>query len=77
MRILYLIFIILLSLISCSTIKTSQPNIFLWKESYTGMIENDKMVEKITGLIKSLVNEFISDYQKIKSEKGAEKREAI
>ena len=49
----------------------------VWKESYTGMIDNDKMVEKVTDLINSLVNEFISDYQKAKSEQGTEKREAI
>ena len=49
----------------------------VWNESYTGMIDNDKMVEKITDLINSLVDEFLNDYRKVKSEEGTEKRKAI
>jgi len=49
----------------------------VWKESYTGMIANDKMVEKITNLINSLIDEFLNDYRKVKSEQGIKKREAI
>jgi len=72
MRIVSLVFIISLSLISCRTIQTSQSTIFLWKKSYTGMVSNDKMMEKITDLINSLVNEFLNDCQKVTSEQGAE-----
>ena len=49
----------------------------VWKESYTGMIANDKMEEKITNLINSLIDEFLNDYRKVKSEQGIKKREAI
>ena len=77
MRILSLLIIILLSLISCSTTQTSQPNILVWKESYTGMVSHDKMKEKINNLINSLIDEFLNDYQKVKSEQENEKRKAI
>lgn len=86
MRIVSLVFIILLALISCRTTQTSQPKILLastsihetvWNKSYTGMISNDKMAEKITDLINDFVDEFLNDYRKVKSGKGAEKQEAL
>ena len=49
----------------------------VWNESYTGMIANDKMVGKIQDINNSLIDEFINDYRKVKSGKGAEKQEAI
>ena len=49
----------------------------VWNESYTGMVDNDKMEEKITNLINGLIDEFLNDYRNVKSGKGAEKQEAI
>jgi hypothetical protein len=49
----------------------------VWNESYTGMVANDKMKEKITNLISGLIDEFLNDHQKAKVEQGTEKREAI
>jgi len=49
----------------------------VWNESYTGMVANDKMKEKITNLISGLIDEFLNDYQKANVEQGTEKREAI
>jgi hypothetical protein len=86
MKILSLIFIILLSHISCRTTQTSQPKILLasttgyetvGNESYTGIVSNDKMKEKITNLINGLIDEFLNDYRKVKSEQGIKKQEAI
>jgi hypothetical protein len=49
----------------------------VWNESYTGMVANDKLMEKITDLINGLVDEFLNDYKKVKSEQLIKKREVI
>jgi hypothetical protein len=49
----------------------------VWNESYTDMVANDKMKEKVKGLIDSLIDEFLNDYRKAKVEQVIKKREAI